>query len=152
MSNFNICLFFCQYARIRKLLQIRSSFFSLASCSYAITEIEMVTPVSCFLTKRLRFPTLIKALEGCSHIWAVSSAVEYRSYKPGVTGSNPVPPTRENLIIFRGNQFFSLLISHFVFDNYYFKINVLRMQKFWRTYKANKRKIKKEDCFEASSP
>jgi len=44
------------------------------------------------------------------------------------------------------------LISHFVFDNYYFKINVLRMQKFWKTYKANKRKIKKEDCFEASSP
>jgi hypothetical protein len=26
-------------------------------------------------------------------IWAVSSAVEYRPYKPGVTGSNPVPPT-----------------------------------------------------------
>lgn len=25
--------------------------------------------------------------------WAVSSGVEYRSYKPGVTGSNPVPPT-----------------------------------------------------------
>ena len=24
---------------------------------------------------------------------AVSSAVEHRSYKPGVTGSNPVPPT-----------------------------------------------------------
>jgi hypothetical protein len=26
--------------------------------------------------------------------WAVSSVVEHRSYTPGVTGSNPVPPTK----------------------------------------------------------
>ena len=28
-------------------------------------------------------------------IWADSSAGEHRPYKPGVTGSNPVPPTRK---------------------------------------------------------
>ena len=40
------------------------------------------------LTRPLRFASL------CLSAWAVSSAVEHWSYTPGVTGSNPVPPTR----------------------------------------------------------
>gem|GEM_PF-2219861 len=36
--------------------------------------------------------------------WAVSSGVEYRSYKPGVTGSNPVPPTTFFTLIPRGKE------------------------------------------------
>ena len=31
---------------------------------------------------------------GSSQFWAVSSAAEHRSYTPGATGSNPVPPTK----------------------------------------------------------
>jgi len=34
-----------------------------------------------------------------------------------------------------------------VFDNYYFKIKVLRMEKLWKTYKANKRKFKKRGSY-----
>ncbi len=40
--------------------------------------------------------------------WAVSSAVEYRFYKPGVTGSNPVPPTRYSQLMSREKKLFWL--------------------------------------------
>ncbi len=42
---------------------------------------------------------------------AVSSAVEHRSYKPGVTGSNPVPPTNR-LNNSQGLLRFQSLLTH----------------------------------------
>ena len=49
------------------------------------------------LDKKAWFLYLIKSLVQPLITRAVSSAVEYRSYKPGVTGSNPVPPTNFDL-------------------------------------------------------
>ena len=41
----------------------------------------------------------------CTMVRAVSSVVEHRLYTPAVTGSNPVPPTRELRI---GHSHFSI--------------------------------------------
>ena len=45
------------------------------------------------------FYGLASALKSCNinELWAVSSAAEHRSYTPGATGSNPVPPTTYSL-------------------------------------------------------
>jgi hypothetical protein len=45
------------------------------------------------LDKSPRFFYFIGGFKRMLLLRAVSSAVEYRPYKPGVTGSNPVPPT-----------------------------------------------------------
>ena len=43
------------------------------------------------------FYRLASAVKSCNinTIWAVSSAVEHRSYTPGAVGSNPTPPTNK---------------------------------------------------------
>ena len=60
---------------------------------------------------------------------AVSSAGEHRPYKPGVTGSNPVPPTRDNAKCERknvkwGGKNAGLSELHFDFCLFHFALNL----------------------------
>lgn len=70
-----------------------------------MSNLEAVSPPSKFrpfLTKKRLSSTLVPlSLPGFS-LWAVSSAVEYRSYTPRVTGSNPVPPI---FLVLSGNSY-----------------------------------------------